>query len=55
MKIVPPYLNDMSCKLKKELDRAIKRKLKAKAKYDAACAYVEYCKEQLKDVDETKP
>lgn len=48
MNIVPPYLNDMSEKKRKELDHAVRRMLKAKAKYEAALAYCNYCKEQLK-------
>lgn len=46
-KIVPPYLNKMVDKLKKEYHSAQKNKLKAQKNYEFAVEYEKLCKERL--------
>jgi hypothetical protein len=54
MNLVPPYLNKMEDKAKKELNNAEKKELKAKKHYEFAQEYTKLCKERLDKLNEKK-
>lgn len=49
---LPPYLNKMVDKRKKEVVAAEKKELKAKKDYEFAIEYTKLCKEQLAKAEE---
>lgn len=54
MHMVPPYLNKMEKKAKRELHRAERQELKAKKHYEFRQEYTKLCRERLDKINEKK-
>lgn len=50
--VLPPYLNKMVDKLKKEVASAEKKELRAKKNYEYSIEYTRLCKERLAKAEE---